>query len=54
MDTKNCSYLTVLGTSFNIRAYKNDPFKEVAVVSGKVKVSLNHNTGEKKEIKSIQ
>lgn len=34
---------TVLGTSFNIRAYENDTQKEVAVISGKVRVSLNEN-----------
>lgn len=31
---------TVLGTSFNIRSYDDDPKKQVAVVSGKVKVEI--------------
>ncbi|MEX2566897.1 MAG: hypothetical protein WD431_13210 [Cyclobacteriaceae bacterium] len=41
---------TVLGTSFNIRTYESDSIKEVAVVTGKLRVSRNQKSGEKREI----
>jgi transmembrane sensor len=37
----------VLGTSFNLRAYENDPGCEVSVVTGKVAVSTSSSTGNK-------
>ncbi|WP_160143725.1 FecR family protein [Chryseolinea soli] len=35
---------TVLGTSFNVKAYRNDDFNEVAVITGKV--SVVHTTSD--------
>jgi len=41
----------VLGTSFNIKAYDQDNSSEVAVVTGKVSVSINENgTSKPKEV----
>jgi transmembrane sensor len=37
----------VLGTSFNIKAYENDESQEVAVVTGKVVVSVKENSANK-------
>lgn len=41
---------TVLGTSFNIRAYENDESTEVSVVTGKVSVSVNNNVSKKENL----
>jgi transmembrane sensor len=36
----------VLGTSFNIKAYENDESEEIAVVTGKVSVSVKENNSD--------
>lgn len=41
---------SVLGTSFNIKAYENDVAQEVAVVTGKVLVSVKEDTDIVKEV----
>jgi transmembrane sensor len=40
----------VLGTSFNVKAYENDKAAEVAVVTGKVSVSLVETNGKNSEV----
>jgi transmembrane sensor len=40
------SMTTVLGTSFNIKAYKNDPKVEVTVATGKVNLSIVKDTAK--------
>lgn len=46
VNTEN-SKVTVLGTSFNVRAYANETAAEVAVLTGKVAVDLNNNSAKK-------
>jgi len=41
---------SVLGTSFNIKAYENDISQEVAVVTGKVLVSVKEDNAKTKEV----
>jgi len=45
---------TVLGTSFNIKAYEHEPAIEIEVMSGKVRVGLSHNTGQEVLLTSNQ
>ncbi|MEX2565279.1 MAG: FecR family protein, partial [Cyclobacteriaceae bacterium] len=40
----------VLGTTFNIRAYDHEESKEVAVVTGRVLVSVNQGKGKSREV----
>ncbi len=39
--------VSVLGTEFNIQAYKNEPDVQTTLISGKVQVSLNKDPGKK-------
>lgn len=41
--TTNDFKIKVLGTSFNVFAYKEDDIKEVALVSGKIEIADGHN-----------
>lgn len=45
---------TVLGTSFNIKAYEHEPSIEVEVMSGKVRVGLSDKTGQEVLLTSNQ
>ncbi|MNK56578.1 fec operon regulator FecR [compost metagenome] len=37
----------VLGTAFDVKAYKNDTFTETTLIRGRVEVQLNENTNQK-------
>ncbi len=37
----------VLGTAFDVKAYKNDAFTETTLIRGRVEVQLNENTSQK-------
>lgn len=45
---------SVLGTSFNIKAYENEASHEVAVITGKVLVSVKEDTDKVREVVLIQ
>ena len=45
--------ITVLGTSFNVKAYPEEDEKQVWVASGKVKVENNRNGEKDSEVKSV-
>lgn len=46
-------FTTVLGTSFNVRAYHDDPNMEVTLATGKVEVTVNDN-GQKQKLEPNQ